>query len=252
MAVTRNHKRGKTRGYILFSIAFFFISITAVSYVYFYLKSNIQSDSVLPVKAIEIEGSLKRLTKKEIVATAIPLIANKNIATLDLTPLHNELLQLPWVANVSVKKKMPDTVVVSIVEHMATAFWNDNGIYDAKSKTVFYPDMSNFKDPLVKLGANHDDLAHEVFEHAVIFLNKLKGTPYHIEAVFLDSVRSYRIKLQSGMWIILGRDVGNNNLLKRLDLFLESFSKTGFLQTDVEYIDLRYDVGFAIKKHDKK
>lgn len=35
------------------------------------------------------------------------------------------------------KEKMPDTIVLSVIEHVPAAYWNDNGIYDARTKSIF-------------------------------------------------------------------------------------------------------------------
>ena len=139
---------------------------------------------------------------------------------------------------------MPDTLIISVVEHVPAAYWNDNGLYDAKAQTVFYPNLKNFREPLVKLGAFRDNLAPEVYKNAVAFIKAMEGSRFQMVQLYLDKVRCYTLTLQNGTRLILGRQP--HEILQRLERFLESFDKTGLKINDIEYVDLRYDVGFAV------
>ena len=52
------------------------------------------------------------------------------------------------------------------------------------------------------------------------------------------------ITLENGVRLIIGRDKDQG--IKRLDRFIRAFPKADVDINDVDYIDLRYDVGFAI------
>ena len=117
---------------------------------------------------------------------------------------------------------------------------------DAKTKSIFYPDLSKFNQPLVKLGAFSDDFCQEVYESAVLFIRAMSNSRYQMVALYLDNVRSYTLTLDNGTLLILGR--GQQKALTRLKRFLEAFGHSGLNIDDVEYVDLRYDVGFAVGK----
>lgn len=84
----------------------------------------------------------------------------------------------------------------------------------------FYPDLSQFSQPLVKLGAFRDNLCNEVYDSAVLFIRAMNDSPYQMVALYLDKVRCYTITLDNGTRLILGR--GQDKALNRLKRFIRS------------------------------
>ena len=230
----------QTRGYFIAGALFLLVLLIAI----------VKSDYIIQntLSKTKIDGVFRQITRKGIADVTGRVCAGQNIATLDTNVLKTELMKNPWVAQVAVKKKMPDTIVLSVIEHVPAAYWNDNGIYDARTKSIFYPDLSQFSQPLVKLGAFRDNLCNEVYDSAVLFIRAMNDSPYQMVALYLDKVRCYTITLDNGTRLILGR--GQDKALNRLKRFIRSFSHTGLSIDDVDYVDLRYDVGFAVGKRD--
>ena len=240
-------KKGtQSRGYFIGGIIFVVILTFIVVKGDLLLNYVMSQKDALPVRAVKIDGVFKQLTKKQIADVTGRVCAGQNIATLDLNVLKQTLLKEPWIAQVAIQKKMPDTLLLSVIEHVPAAYWNDEGLYDAKTKSIFYPDLSKFNQPLVKLGAFSDDFCQEVYESAVLFIRAMSNSRYQMVALYLDNVRSYTLTLDNGTLLILGR--GQQKALTRLKRFLEVFGHSGLNIDDVEYVDLRYDVGFAVGK----
>ena len=240
-------KKGtQSRGYFIGGIIFVVILTFIVVKGDLLLNYVMSQKDALPVRAVKIDGVFKQLTKKQIADVTGRVCAGQNIATLDLNVLKQTLLKEPWIAQVAIQKKMPDTLLLSVIEHVPAAYWNDEGLYDAKTKSIFYPDLSKFNQPLVKLGAFSDDFCQEVYESAVLFIRAMSNSCYQMVALYLDNVRSYTLTLDNGTLLILGR--GQQKALTRLKRFLEAFGHSGLNIDDVEYVDLRYDVGFAVGK----
>mgnify|MGYP006337361783 CR=1 FL=1 len=240
-------KKGtQSRGYFIGGIIFVVILTFIVVKGDLLLNYVMSQKDALPVRAVKIDGVFKQLTKKQIADVTGRVCAGQNIATLDLNVLKQTLLKEPWIAQVAIQKKMPDTLLLSVIEHVPAAYWNDEGLCDAKTKSIFYPDLSKFNQPLVKLGAFSDDFCQEVYESAVLFIRAMSNSRYQMVALYLDNVRSYTLTLDNGTLLILGR--GQKKALTRLKRFLEAFSHSGLNIDDVEYVDLRYDVGFAVGK----
>ena len=142
---------------------------------------------------------------------------------------------------------MPDTLVISLIEHVPAAYWNDNGLYDAAAQQVFYPDLARFNEPLVRLSAPHDELAPEVYAQAVIFTRALARYGLQMRAVMLDNIRCLRITLVNGTVLILGRDNEHALAAARLQRFLQAMDSAGLDLSALAYVDLRYDSGFAVR-----
>lgn len=204
------------------------------------------SPHTFQVSRIVIQGKLKYLSKDEIADSVGRLAGGKNLVTLDVKYVQDHVTKIPWVANALVYKRYPDTLVVSLVEHFPSALWKTTGIYDAQTQSVFYPDVTKFNGRLVRLTASHDSLAPELYEHASDFMTILANSPYLIEEVQLDAARGYRVVIQDGVTLILGRESSPQLPLIRLRRFLLAFSQTGLTLEDISYVDLRYDNGFAV------
>ncbi len=252
MPAGRRAFHSQSRGRFIAGLCFCLLSCMLTVFLDLRLKDALFSDRNLPVRAVVIDGALMRIDKKEVAALAGRLCAGRNLAALDLHILRQALLQLPWVARAQVKKQMPDRLVISLIEHVPAAYWNENGLYDARARQVFYPDLSRFSEPLVRLRAPHDSLAPEVYTKAVLFMRELKRADLQMSEVLLDNIRCFRIKLLNGTTLILGRDNDGQIALARLKRFLAAIRGSGFDLQAAEYVDLRYDIGFAVKERAKE
>ena len=208
------------------------------------LSSFLESGKSLPVRALRIDGVLTHVTKRQVADLVGHAAGGRNITSVDTSELREALLAEPWIARAAVHRKMPDTLVVSLVEHVPAAYWNNDGLYDAQNQEIFKPDLRSFSEPLVRLGAYRDNLAPEVYESAVTFIRILEPSRYHMVALYLDQVRCYTITLSGGTKLILGR--GREKSAQRLERLLKSLPLTDINLADVSYVDLRYDVGFAV------
>ena len=242
----RKRPKVRSRGSFLLSLLLFVLFCVGLYQTYSYLYDFTTDPLHFRVSRVEINGQLKLTTQEEIADVVGKMAGERNLVTLDIAPLHNALLQLPWVAEVKVQKRYPDGIEVTLVEHVASARWNSAGLYDAQRRSVFYPDMQKFNGALVTLSAPHDSQAPILYEHAFKFVNMTRNTPYLIEEVQLDAASSYRVRLQGDVWLILGRESTPDLPLIRLKRFLLAFGETRLKLSEVAYVDLRYDNGFAV------
>lgn len=248
-SIKRSYKR-RSKGSFLLAVLvflgcnFFFYELYSALYRY------TTNEQTFPVSRVIIDGKFKYITQAEVASLVGKLAGGKNLVTLDIAPIHNALVQMPWVSQALVRKKMPDTLEIQLTEHVPSARWKTTGIYDANTDTVFYPDMQQVNLPLVTLSAPHDTLARILYEHAAAFIELTQGTRYYIQEVHLDAVRGYRIKLEGDVWLILGRESTPKLPMIRLKRFLLAFGQTRLKLKDISYVDLRYDNGFAVGSRD--
>ena len=121
-------KKGtQSRGYFIGGIIFVVILTFIVVKGDLLLNYVMSQKDALPVRAVKIDGVFKQLTKKQIADVTGRVCAGQNIATLDLNVLKQTLLKEPWIAQVAIQKKMPDTLLLSVIEHVPAAYWNDEG-----------------------------------------------------------------------------------------------------------------------------
>lgn len=236
----------RSRGRLLLSAAFALAALAVSCQTLSCLADRITAPGSFPVRALRIDGTLRYVTRREIADVVGVLAGGRNLATLDVGRVHNALLHLPWIAQVAVARQMPGTLIVAVAEHVPAAYWNDRGLFDAHMGTVFYPALEDFDRSLVRLRGSHDELAPEIYDYAVRFRAILSRAQLQMVQVELDAIRAFRIVLDSGVVLVLGRDDDHGSVLTRLQRFVDAYLKVRLNFDNIAYIDLRYDAGFAV------
>lgn len=229
---------------------------------------DMEMPDVLPVEDVQVVGELKFLDKKAIEDTV-----RKNVRggyfTVDLKSVRDLLQYQPWVRNVSLRRKWPASITVSIEEQVPVAYWNEDG-YINETGEVFKPSVVSKALNLPRLSGpegQHDNVW--------MFMNQLYQEmallDYEVVKLNLDDRRAWQLVIstesaqqdddeQHGINVKLGRF----DTEKRLERFIgilpslvasQSAGDTStslFGTKNIELIDMRYPNGFAVKMADEK
>ncbi len=194
---------------------------------------------IFPLRELKVEGELHHVNREQ-----IKLIATKhlqgNFFTLDLVKARHAFEKLPWARNVSLRRRWPDKLEVTIEEHRALARWGTIGLVNTHGE-LFY--AASGSDLPVFYGAG--EAVSEVTTKFYGFNKTLKTTHLEIESLALSPRRAWQITTTSGMVLELGRA----EMQTRLDKFVSIYNSTmANLNMVVSYVDLRYPNGFAVRK----
>ena len=77
------------------------------------------------VEQIEITG-LKRMDRMSVYAVALDQ-QSRALPLVDLEAVRQKLLRYGWIADAHVSRRLPDTLLVDIVERQPAAVWQDHG-----------------------------------------------------------------------------------------------------------------------------
>jgi cell division protein FtsQ len=176
-----------------------------------------------------------------------------NFFTVDLNAARSAYEKLPWVRKAVVSRQWPDGLKLTLEEHEARARWRPLG-----SSTVNEGMLVNQQGELFVAEAPAPDLkrlpqfsgpegsAPELLQRHDEFTLALAPIQRQVEAITLSPRRAWRLELDNGVRIELGRDQERHPLTERLARFVEHYdsiaSRMGTLQT----IDMRYPNGFAM------
>jgi cell division protein FtsQ len=194
---------------------------------------------IFPIREVKVEGQLAHVNREQ-----IKLIVAKhlkgNFFTLNLEKTRDAFEKLPWARNVSVRRRWPDKLDVSIEEHQALARWGNIALVNTHGElfqAASDADLPVFYGP--------GDGVMEVTKSYGNYSEVLNKADIKIAQVTLSPRRSWEIKTDKGLKIALGRvDMEN-----RLDKFARAYMSTlGKLNVKVTYADLRYPNGFAVRK----
>lgn len=118
----------------------------------------------LRVEQVDITG-LKRMNRETVYAVALE-DQPKAMLRVDLTQIRERLLAYGWVADAYVSRRLPDRLLIHIVEREPAAIWQNGGnltLIDAKGVPLEAVDRNNMPDlPLViGPGADRQEAAYQ-------------------------------------------------------------------------------------------
>lgn len=192
-----------------------------------------------PVKNVHFYGELQEINQHKMAEVAQRHI-NGNFFKADMKLLRDAIAHDAWVESVKVQRLWPDTVNVFIVERKAQARWDSGGLVDVNGVTFNgqtakpLPEYAGPKYMMPKLVA---------FQKAVDPL--LQQQQLHIKQLNVSERGAWTVVLDNGVVLKLGR----RDLESRLKRFLIYWQRDLMpLGNSLEYVDLRYLDGFAIKQ----
>lgn len=206
----------------------------------FYTINRIDFSQYFPIKNVQVYG-INRVDKQELQSLLDPLV-NRGFFTVNVEYVRDRLLQMPWVAYTSVRRDWPDRLEIIVVEKTPIARWNDHSLLSEAGelftpKQETYPaGLATFKGPEGK-----QILMLEYYKE----INRLL-VPLHarISTLELTPYSTWTLTLDNGVTL----QAGHKDVLTRLDHFVKVYPKiVGNREADVEYVDLRYPNGVAIR-----
>ncbi|MBN8493236.1 MAG: cell division protein FtsQ/DivIB [Burkholderiales bacterium] len=203
----------------------------------------------LSIRVIQLEGDLQRNSVATIRANAAPRLSG-NLLSIDLDKARAAFEAVPWVRQATLRRVWPDRLAVHLDEHHAVALWqgedgnerlvNAQGeVFEANVGDVEDEGLPEFSGPA---GSSAPMLSLYRRLQPVLAAQKLE-----IETLYLSGRGSWRVALDSGAELQLGRG-SEDEVVARTERFLRTVSQiTGRFQRDLEYADLRHGDGYAVR-----
>jgi len=217
--------------------AFLLAPIVAITSAYFW----IQNPENLTIKSVEVTGDLSVLSKKQL-QPIIESYVKTNLYLLDVKGLEKKIESNPWVHSASMTHVWPDKLTVKIYEQKPVAYWGDKAMLAENGeiiKAVLAEKSSDF--PLLYSPENK---GRNMATGFLKIRQMMKGFPVKLVEFKEDARGSWKIKLENGMTLKVGRE----HQAKRLKRFMVAYQQS--LKDVVEKIsvvDLRYTNGLAVK-----
>lgn len=197
-------------------------------------------NEAIPIKYVRTEGVFQYIGKDEIKTVLKPLVKTGIIAA-DMQAIHDAVAKLPWVENVSVKRIWPDAIDIRLHEKKPYARWGTNSLINEQG-VIFTPNnIEKFEALTLLYGPEKQQVkALEIMKGVK---TALADRSMLMEEFTINDRWSWKIKLATGMEILLGR----NEQLKNLQRFLKTLAVLGQERVDaMAVVDLRYPNGYAV------
>lgn len=195
----------------------------------------------VPVSRVAVTGNLKHVDRALLVERVQPLLAGAGFMTVDLDAIRAELVELPWVADVSIQRLWPDQLMIAVREQEAIARWGNDGLLNRRGE-VFRPQ------PLGDISAlpalfGPDGMAGDVVARYAEMRSLLAEQKLALASLGTDERGSWSAVLQNGVVLRLG----TGDVLKKMRRFLRVYRDELSQQLEkIAYIDLRYGNGLAV------
>jgi len=208
---------------------------------------------VFAVRAIKVEGDMAHNSVVTIRANAMPKLAG-NFFTMDLGVARHAFEAVPWVRQAVVRRVWPNRLSVQLEEHRTVALWvNAASGDDAPDKLVnsfgevFEANLGDVEDDALPTLRGPDGSSAAV----LAMFNRLQpvfaAMDTHIDTLALSGRGSWRVELDTGAEIELGRGT-DDEVVERTQGFIATLPQvTGHFQRALQTADLRHHDGYAVR-----
>ncbi len=194
---------------------------------------------IFPLKEVRVNGELSHVNREQI-SLIVKRHLKGNFFTLDLVQTRDAFRKLPWVRNVSVRRRWPDKIEVVVEEHQEMARWGNIALVNSYGE-LFHA----ASDSELPVFYGPGDGVKEVAEHFGSYSKLIETTGMRISQLALTPRRAWQITTNKKMVIELGREQMDIRLTKFVSVYQSTLKQLG---VNVRYADLRYPNGFAVRR----
>lgn len=200
---------------------------------------KLNDPELLPIQNIRAQGTFNNLTEAMLLSRVGDI--KGGYFNVDVRAMQDDIESLAWVDRANVRRIWPDTLMISVTEQHAVAWWQDKGLINQRGE-VFYPEKNTFPAGLPKLNGPVD--SHQpLLEHYRRMSSRLEATGLTIRQLDMDARRSLTLQFDNGSSLLLGRDT----YYPRLERFRGVYEKVLAPEMNsLRQIDMRYTNGFSV------
>lgn len=196
---------------------------------------------VASFQKIEITAYYQHIQPQEI-QTIIEQNLSGGFFSTDVNALKQNLMTLPWVSTVSIRKVWPATLDIEIEEQQAVALWNTSHVITDAGQ-LFTPSMHNTPSDLPIL-TGPDGQQQNMLQQYTELNRIISPIGLNVTRLDLSSSLSWSFVLSNGVAVELGRD----NIVERCALLAKVYPKVLAAKANqIGRIDMRYPNGFAVQ-----
>ncbi|BBO60280.1 cell division protein FtsQ/DivIB [Mycoavidus sp. B2-EB] len=212
------------------------------------LASWLNRQPIFALRALRIEGATSHLSLQG--ARAIISQLRGNFFTLDLDAARAAFESMPWVRHASVRRIWPNRLTVTLDEYTPLGTWGNDWLVSTQGER-FSANLAEAGDDLPVFNGPPGS-EQQVVARYHDFKRWLVPLGSRVQEVTLSPRYAWSVELANGMSIELGRepsgDLNEDTLAQRCSRLVAAWQY--LIQqwgTQIEYVDLRYPNGFAVR-----
>ena len=193
-----------------------------------------------PLQTLRVHGTFERVDEGKLRETLLPY-AQAGFFAVELDEARAAVSQLPWVEHAEVRKRWPDILEVTVVEHRPFARWGKDQVLSEEGKLFPAGDVD------VPPGLPQLDGPDGRVPDVVEFYNQtsvlMAPLGLGVRSVLLDPRGSWSMELDSGAQVVVGRNEARPRIARFARLMPQLLAQQA---QRLVRADLRYTNGFAL------
>lgn len=194
-----------------------------------------------PVRSLEVSGPLQRVSVVEI-EDALDDELEKGFFTASLSGMREAVGDLQWIDQVTVARRWPDRIAVSVTEQTPAAVWGDSGLMNVRGELFVDDGAQHVPSGLPRL-QGPADRANEVAKRYLKVREHLLENGLDVRAVSLDQRGAWNMTLSNGIEIRLGRRDIDERTRLLVSVVADIITSRA---AEIDFVDMRYSSGFTV------
>jgi cell division protein FtsQ len=193
---------------------------------------------VFALREVQVTGQGLHVTRAQVDAI-VKTELKGTFFTLNLPQMRSAFEKLPWVREVNLKRRWPSRLEVAVVEHVPLARWGNVALVNTHGEVfdaAYDGKLPVFNGP----SGTSKEIAIQ-YDYFRRHLAAINAAPVMVQ---MTPRRAWQVRLEGGPTLELGRE----DVEARLARYMQVYERTvGALKRRIEYVDLRYANGFAVR-----
>jgi len=206
-----------------------------------------------PLNNFTIRGEMQ-FVQHDAIKKVLNQWQNKGLLTISLTKVHKQLMQNPWLKQVSIRRVWPNSLDITVVEATPIAIWQPHGKHSCQRTSTTCQLLNNKGEyvpinPLIAI-QNYPRLVSDSTQMQqakskfLIAHSLLKAENVTITTLQLQRDASWLMTIENSITVKIGsRDFDNR--VARLRQIWQSELRA--IKNALQYIDLRYSNGLSVQ-----
>jgi cell division protein FtsQ len=221
------------------------IVIVLAAYAAYRAVAVVAGLDIFRVDQIHVRGN-HRLSSGEVLAM-LENLRGRSVLTVDLAEWRRALMSSPWVADASIRRTLPSTVDVVILERAPLGIGRINGtlfLVDERGAVIdeYGPNYADLDLPIIDglsaTGEGHTDLYRAVLVRRLLDALRVRNMASDISQIDVSDSRNAVVLLEGDPTLIR---LGNERFVERLQSYRELAPALREQVPAIDYVDLRFD-----------
>ena len=193
-----------------------------------------------PLTKLRVQGDLQRVDAGQLRSTVLPY-AKRGFFAVRLQDAQDAVEKLPWVERAEVRKRWPDVMEISIVEHRPFARWGGDRLLSEHGRLFpVPPGLSVERLPQLD---GPDSQAQEVVALYNESRQLFAPLGLDVQSMAMDRRGSWSLALSNGTQVVVGRADARPRLDRFARMLPQLLARNAL---PLQRADLRYTNGFAL------